>query len=70
MDKTAESPLDLATTATAKRSIVAITRTEYANGTRIIDAVADDGTAWFMLVNYTENNWTQLPPLPDKEFWS
>lgn len=46
------------------RRIVSITRTVQENGYNTIDAVADDGTAWWMVPGEAE--WTQLPALPDR----
>lgn len=45
------------------RRIVSITRTVY-GAIHTIDAVADDGTAWWKVPS--EVNWTQLPALPDR----
>jgi hypothetical protein len=48
-------------------------RTKLPHGGMIVDAIADDGTAWFMVV-WTDPGieasppyWTQLPPLPQPE---
>lgn len=49
-----------------RRRIVSITRTVLASGDHTIDAVADDGTAWWMIAGVTDG-WTQLPALPDRE---
>ena len=46
------------------RRIVSISRTVY-GATHTIDAVADDGTAWWKVPG--EAAWKQLPALPDKE---
>lgn len=43
------------------RRIVSITRTIH-GATETIDAIADDGTAWWMVPG--EVDWTQLPKLP------
>lgn len=43
------------------RRIVSLTRTIH-GVTETIDAIADDGTAWWMVPG--EVDWTQLPPLP------
>lgn len=48
-----------------RRRIVSITRTVMASGDHTIDAVADDGTAWWMIAGVTDG-WTQLPALPDR----
>lgn len=48
--------------ASKRRRIVSITRTR----DHTIDAVADDGTAWWMIAGVTDG-WTQLPALPDRE---
>ena len=50
-----------------RRRIVSITRTVMASGDHTIDAVADDGTAWWVAQDDDENGWRQLPPLPDRE---
>ena len=52
--------------ATTKRRIISTNRTVHPNGVATIDAVADDGTAWWV-VQGGENGWRQLPPLPDRE---
>lgn len=49
-----------------RRRIVSITRTVVESGLHAIDAVADDGTAWWMIAGVTDG-WTQLPALPDRE---
>jgi len=46
------------------RRIISITRTVQESGDHTIDAVADDGTAWWMVPGEAE--WTQLPALPDR----
>jgi len=46
------------------RRIVSLTRTVY-GAVHIIDAVADDGTAWWKVPGEVE--WTQLPALPQRE---
>jgi len=46
------------------RRIVSLTRTVY-GAVHTIDAVADDGTAWWMVPGEVE--WTQLPALPKRE---
>lgn len=46
------------------RRIVSITRTIH-GATETIDAIADDGTAWWMVPG--EVDWTQLPALPKQE---
>lgn len=46
------------------RRIVSIARTVHKHG-HTLDAVADDGTAWWMIPG--ECDWTQLPALPDVE---
>ena len=46
------------------RRFVSITRTVYGAGSTI-DAVADDGTAWWRVPGEVE--WTQLPALPMRE---
>ena len=48
-----------------RRRIISTTRTVMANGDHTIDAVADDGTAWWMIAGVTDG-WTQLPALPDR----
>jgi hypothetical protein len=53
-----------ATPAPQPRRFVSITRTVY-GAVHTIDAVADDGTAWWMVPG--EADWTQLPALPDRE---
>lgn len=53
--------------ATTKRRIISTNRTVHPNGVAIIDAVADDGTAWWVAQGDDENGWRQLPPLPDRE---
>ena len=47
-----------------RRRIISITRTVY-GAIHTIDAVADDGTAWWMIAGVTDG-WTQLPTLPDR----
>lgn len=56
-------PADAAT----KRRIISTNRTVHPNGVAIIDAVADDGTAWWIAQGDDDNGWRQLPPLPDRE---
>jgi len=46
------------------RRFVSINRTYHDLG-QTIDAIADDGTAWWMLAS--QGQWIQLPPLPAKE---
>lgn len=46
------------------RRFVSITRTVY-GAVHTLDAVADDGTAWWMVPGEVE--WTQLPALPKRE---
>ena len=46
-----------------RRRIVSISRTVY-GATHTIDAVADDGTAWWKVPGGA--TWTQLPALPDR----
>lgn len=43
---------------------MSLTRTVY-GAVHIIDAVADDGTAWWKVPGEVE--WTQLPALPQRE---
>ena len=50
---------------TSQRRIVSITRTVQETGHHTIDAVADDGTAWWKVPGDVE--WTQLPALPKRE---
>ena len=58
--------LPLAPSSTPRpRRIVSITRTVQESGDHTIDAVADDGTAWWMIAGVTDG-WTQLPALPDR----
>jgi hypothetical protein len=52
------------TAPTSQRRIVSLTRTVY-GAVHTIDAVADDGTAWWMVPGEVE--WTQLPALPKRE---
>lgn len=52
---------------TTKRRIISTNRTVHPNGVAIIDAVADDGTAWWIAQGDDDNGWRQLPPLPDRE---
>lgn len=52
---------------TTKRRIISTNRTVHPNGVAIIDAVADDGTGWWVAQGDDENGWHQLPPLPDRE---
>ena len=53
-----------ATPAPHPRRFVSITRTVY-GAVHTLDAVADDGTAWWRVAG--EVDWTQLPALPDRE---
>ena len=53
-----------ATSAPQPRRFVSITRTVY-GAVHTLDAVADDGTAWWKVPGEVE--WTQLPALPDRE---
>ena len=46
------------------RRIVSLSRTVY-GAVHTLDAVADDGTAWWKVPG--EADWTQLPALPDRE---
>lgn len=48
-----------------RRRIISITRTVQESGDHTIDAVADDGTAWWMIAGVADG-WTQLPALPDR----
>jgi hypothetical protein len=50
-----------------RRRIISTNRTVHPNGVGIIDAVADDGTAWWIAQGDDDNGWRQLPPLPDRE---
>ena len=54
----------LATPAPQPRRFVSITRTVY-GAVHTLDAVADDGTAWWKVADHTE--WRQLSPLPARE---
>ena len=47
-----------------RRRIVSLSRTVY-GAVHTLDAVADDGTAWWKVPG--EADWTQLPALPDRE---
>lgn len=47
-----------------RRRIISITRTVH-GAVHTLDAVADDGTAWWKVPG--ETDWTQLPALPDRE---
>ena len=52
-----------------RRRIISIIRTVWmdqgGSQSHTIDAVADDGTAWWMVPGEVE--WSQLPALPDRE---
>ena len=50
--------------ATEPRRFVSISRTVHDHGPTL-DAIADDGTAWWMVADHTE--WRQLSPLPARE---
>lgn len=57
------------TTLPTRRRFVSITRTVILNGYHIIDAIDDDGVAWWRVIaNFSENDvdWTRLTPLPDR----
>ena len=49
-----------------RRRIISVTRTVLERDIHTIDAIADDGTAWWMIAGVTDG-WTQLPALPDRE---
>lgn len=54
-----------------QREFYSLNRTfEPATGAHILDAVADDGTAWWMRLDGSEEDpqWTQLTPLPQPTF--
>lgn len=57
---TASTPAPL----TRPRRIISITRTMH-GATETIDAVADDGTAWWKVPG--DVDWTQLPALPKSD---
>lgn len=61
---TSEPTPSTPTPLTRQRRIISITRTMH-DATETIDAVADDGTAWWMVTGKVD--WTQLPALPDRE---
>jgi hypothetical protein len=47
------------------RMFTSITRTLYTDEQSVLDAIADDGTAWW---NYESSDWWQpIPSLPDRE---
>lgn len=50
----------------APRRFVSVTRTVLQSGLHTIDAVADDGTAWWRVAG-EKDGWNQLPPLPAPE---
>ena len=54
----------VATPTSQRRRIVSLSRTVY-GAVHTIDAVADDGTAWWKVPG--EADWTQLPALPKRE---
>lgn len=60
----ASEPAAPAVPVSQPRRIVSLTRTVY-GALHIIDAVADDGTAWWKVPGEVE--WTQLPALPQRE---
>lgn len=52
-----------------RRRFVSITRTVCLNGRHVIDAIDDDGVAWWTIIsNLSEKGvaWTRLTPLPDR----
>lgn len=53
---------------TRKRRFVHITRCMRSDDSSIVDAIADDGTAWTRHgFNGATDKWRQLPPLPERE---
>jgi hypothetical protein len=45
-----------------------IRRTFFPSGEMVIDAIADDGTAWFLVEGEAPApHWKQIPPLPQPE---
>lgn len=61
---TSEPTPSTPTPLTRPRRIISLTRTVH-GAAHTIDAVADDGTAWWMVPG--EVNWTQLPALPKSD---
>ena len=49
------------------RRFVSLARTLLPDGGHTLDAIADDGTAWWLIVGVegAPEGWTQLHPLPD-----
>ena len=54
------------TPTTEPRRFVSISRTIVAGEDHILDAIADDGTAWFLRTNVC-SRWRPMAPLPDYE---
>ena len=52
-----------------RRRFVAITRTVNANGAHTLDAIDDDGRAWWLVVGVdgAPETWTELQSLPSRE---
>lgn len=52
-----------------RRRLVSITRTVSLNGSHTIDAIDDDGVAWWKSISDSPEkdvDWTRLTPLPDR----
>ena len=56
---------------TPPRRFVYISRTVNANGAHTLDAIDDDGRAWWLVVGPDDiiapETWTELQPLPSRE---
>jgi hypothetical protein len=52
-----------------RRRFVQISRTVQANGAHTIDAIDDDGRAWWLVAGHEDapEEWTELLPLPSRE---
>ena len=51
------------------RRFASLTRTILPNGVHALDAIDDDGRAWWLIVGNDEapDTWTELQPLPTHE---
>lgn len=50
------------------RRFISITRTVQTNGLHTLDAIDDDGRAWWLVVNSDDapDEWTETQPLPSR----
>jgi hypothetical protein len=53
------------------RRFASLTRTVLPDGAHTLDAICEEGRAWWLIVGNDKapDTWGELPPLPSREYW-